>query len=70
MKGNGSSCYHQNNNLKVVIPFAVYLGPITTFYSINKKEQRLSFLSIKIKNQEDDPDKRWITTWNNHLATC
>ena len=21
----------------------------------------------KIKNSEDDPDKRWITTWNDYL---
>jgi hypothetical protein len=25
-------------------------------------------LDTKIKNSEDDPDKRWITTWNDYLG--
>lgn len=70
MKDNGSSYHHQNNNLKIVIPIAISLGPSITFYNINKKEQILSSLNIKIKDQKDDQDKRWIITWNNHLATC
>jgi hypothetical protein len=24
----------------------------------------MSFLDTKIKNVQEDPDKKWITTWN------
>jgi integrase/recombinase XerD len=64
MKNNGSSERHQNNNLNVIIEFANFLDPKTTFYNINKKEQILSFLNTKIKDSEKDPEKRWITSWN------
>jgi len=66
MRNNGSSEHHQNNNLKVALAFVFHLGK-TSFYDVNKKEQILNFLNEKIKNQEEDPDKRWITTWNHYL---
>jgi hypothetical protein len=63
MKSNGASERHKNNNLKSVINFANFLGPDMKFQDANAK-QILSFLNSKIKNQEEDPDKKWITTWN------
>jgi hypothetical protein len=66
MKSNGASERHQNNNLKSVISFANFLGPDTKFLDVNA-HQILSFLNSKIKNQEEDPDKKWITTWNDYL---
>jgi integrase/recombinase XerD len=35
--------------------------------NINETGQLLSFLNIKIRSPEDDPDKKWITTWNDYL---
>ena len=67
MKSNGSSEHHQNNNLKVAIAFAKFLGTDITFYDVNKKEQIITFLDTKIKSSDQDPDKRWITTWNHYL---
>lgn len=67
MKDNGSSERHQNNNLKVIIYFANFLGLKVSFYDINNKEQIIKFLDTKIKNSEEDPDKRWVTTWNSYL---
>jgi hypothetical protein len=67
MKFNGCSDHHQNNNLKVVIAFAKFLGPDSSFYNIKKKEQIIAFLDTKIKSTEQDPDKKWITTWNHYL---
>ena len=67
MKSNGSSEHHQNNNLKVAIAFAKFLGPDVTFYDVKKKEQIITFLDTKIKSPEQDPDRRWITTWNHYL---
>ena len=67
MKSNGSSERHQNNNLKAVIAFANFLGTDTTFFDVQLKEQITSFLDTKIKNLEGDPDRKWITTWNDYL---
>ena len=52
MKSNGCSDHHQNNNLKVVISFAKFLGPSSSFYDIKKKEQIIAFLDTKIKSTE------------------
>jgi hypothetical protein len=67
MKSNGASEHHQNNNIKVVIAFAKFLGPDISFYDIERKEQIIKFLDTKAKSAEEDPDKKWITTWNNYL---
>jgi hypothetical protein len=45
LKSNGVSERHQHNALKVMIPFANYLGPYTTFFDINSKEQIWHFLT-------------------------
>ena len=68
MKNNGSSERHQNNNLNVMIEFSNYFDSNTTFYDIDKKEQMISFLDIKVKDLEKDPEKRWITSWNHYLT--
>jgi integrase/recombinase XerD len=68
METSGASERHQNNSLKMVIAFALFIGKDATFDSIKSKEQICSFLDTKIKNQEQDPDKRWITTWNYYLV--
>src|SRR5215469_1253413 len=66
MKENGSSEHHQNNNLKAVIAFAKFIGPDSTFYQTQTKEQIITFLDTKIKI--DDNEKKWTTTWNNYLT--
>ena len=68
METCGASERHQNNSLKMVIAFAFFIGKDVTLYHINSKEQICSFLDTKIKNQEEDPDKKWITTWNYYLV--
>jgi hypothetical protein len=50
-----------------IIPFGNFIGKGKSFLDINKKEQILEFLNTKIKSHDEDPDKRWITTWNNYL---
>jgi integrase/recombinase XerD len=67
MRKNGSPEHHQNNNLKVVIAFGNFLGKDNSFYDAKTKEQVFEFLDTKIKTYDEDPDKRWITTWNNYL---
>ena len=67
MKSNGASERHQNNNLKVMIAYAKFLGTDVIFYDVQKKEQIIAFLDTKTKDTEVDPDKKWITTWNHNL---
>jgi hypothetical protein len=66
MESNGSSERHQNNSLKAIITFAKFLGSDISFLDIQRKEQVTSFLDTKIKSVEQDPDKKWIRTWNDY----
>jgi integrase/recombinase XerD len=68
MKATGTSERYQNNNLKAIIGYSRYLGASNSLYSIKNKRQVISFLDTKIKGIEIDPDKRWITTWNDYLG--
>jgi hypothetical protein len=58
---------YQNGLLKVLIRYAEHIGKNTTLYQIQEKEQVLGFLDLKRKSDKDDPDKKWITTWNDYL---
>lgn len=49
----------------LVIAFGNFIGKDNSFLDITKKEQILEFLNTKVKSYDEDPDKRWITTWNN-----
>ena len=68
MKGNAISERHQNNNLKVIIAFAEFIGDETIFYQIFTKEEVTKFLDKKIRSNSEDPEQRWITTWNDYLV--
>jgi integrase/recombinase XerD len=57
---------YQNQMLKQLIPYARFLGE-TSFCDVSKKEQITVFLDTKAKSIESDPDKKWITTWNDYL---
>ena len=67
LMGNDLSVHHVNNNLKVAISFANYLGPEQSFHDITSKQQIISFLDTKRKSVDSDPDMRWETTWNHYL---
>lgn len=67
MIANETSQTHQNNSLKVMIAFAKYLGPDYIFYELQRPDQIIPFLDTKIKSIAEDPDKRWISTWNYYL---
>ena len=68
MKSSGTSDKYQNNNLKTIIAFGRFLEPSISFKTIVKRDQITSFLDTKIKKSQIDPDKRWITTWNDYLG--
>ena len=62
MQSSGSSERNQNNNLKAIIAFANFIGPDTSFYDVHSSEHILCYLNTKIKNTEQDPEEKWITT--------
>ena len=45
-----------------------YIDSNTTFFDVKRTEQIIKFLDTKIKTIEEDPDARWITTWNHYLS--
>jgi len=49
-----------------MIGFARFLGAQKTFYDIKSKDEVISFLNTIIKDITVDPDKKWITTWNDY----
>ncbi|MGH9953769.1 MAG: hypothetical protein ACRD5J_19305 [Nitrososphaeraceae archaeon] len=67
MKENITSERHQNNNLKAIIAFAEFLGPDTTFNQVIMRDQITRFLDTKIKDNSEDPERRWVITWNDYL---
>jgi hypothetical protein len=67
LTGIDTSENYQNVLLKVLIRYAEYLGPSVTFYQIRNKEQIIGFLDANREPENDDPDKKWITTWNDYL---
>ena len=68
MKKIGTSERYQNNNLKAIIAYSKFLGPSISLDQVKSRSQITSFLDTKIKTLENDPDKRWITTWNDYLG--
>src|SRR4030095_16837848 len=69
MKKIGTSERYQNNNLKAIINYSKFLGPSIKLKQVKSKAQIILFLDSKIKNPELDPDKKWITTWNDYLGS-
>ncbi|MGN6560698.1 MAG: hypothetical protein ACTHJ2_09260, partial [Candidatus Nitrosocosmicus sp.] len=67
LKNIDTSDNYQNGLLKVIIRYAEHLGQETTFYQIQDKEQIIKYLDSKRKTVEEDPDKKWIITWNDYL---
>jgi len=67
LKSLDTSENYQNGLLKVLIRYTEYIGPSTTFYQIQDKEQIIKYLDLKRKPVEEDFDKKWITTWNDYL---
>jgi hypothetical protein len=69
MKENGASEKHMTNELQTVLYYAIFLGPNTCLLDINKRDQILTFLNTKQKDENVDPSKRWNTTWNDYYKT-
>ena len=68
MNKNSLSESHINNTLKTNMLFSEFLGREISFHDVISKEQIIDILDSKMKNPELDPDKKWITTWNDYLG--
>lgn len=68
MKKNGLSDSHINNTLKTSMLFSEFLETGVSFYGVKTKEQIINFLDSKMKSLEVDPDRKWITTWDDYLG--
>jgi hypothetical protein len=67
MKESGNSERYIKDNLKCIISFSIYLNS-NNIYQVNNKEIILRYLNAKMKDAQADPDKKWITTWNDYLG--
>lgn len=67
MKEAGNSERYQRDCLKCIISYSIYLGD-KSIDQIKDKETILKYLKTKEKSIEVDPDKKWITTWNDYLG--
>jgi integrase/recombinase XerD len=57
---------YQNGVIKAIIHFSEFFGS-SDFNTISKKEEILKFLDSKRKSIREDPEQKWITTWNDYL---
>jgi hypothetical protein len=61
-----TSTIYQKDNVKLIYMFAKFLGDSKTFIVVKDSETIVALLDIKRKNKED-PEQKWITTWNDYL---
>ena len=58
---------YQKDNVKLIYMFAKFLEESKTFHDVKDSETIVVFLDTRRKSKEDDPDQKWITTWNDYL---
>src|SRR5215208_6390630 len=57
---------HQKHNIKIIIKFSEYIDHLS-FYEVKSKDVIITFLDKRRKSKQEDPEQRWITTWNDYL---
>jgi hypothetical protein len=62
-----TSTNYQKDNVKLIYMFAKFLGESKTFSDVKDSETIVGFLNTRRKSKEDDPEQKWITTWNDYL---
>jgi integrase/recombinase XerD len=58
---------YQKDNIKLIYMFANFLEKSKTLYDIKNQETIVTFLDIRRKSKEEDPEQKWTTTWNDYL---
>jgi hypothetical protein len=67
MKKIGTSERYQNNNLKAITAYSK-ISLAFYFFGASKRQNLAYIFGYKNKVVKEDPDKRWITTWNAYLG--
>src|SRR5918995_6611999 len=62
-----TSTIYQKDNVKLIYMVAKFLGESKTFMNVKDSETIIAFLDFKRKSKEEDPEQKWITTWNDYL---
>jgi integrase len=62
-----TSTNYQKDNVKLTYMFAKFIGESKTFYDVKDSETIVAFLDTRRKSKEEDPEQKWITTWNDYL---
>jgi integrase/recombinase XerD len=62
-----TSTNYQEDNVRLIYMFAKFLGTSETFKDVKDTETIIAFLDTRRKSKEEDPEQKWITTWNDYL---
>jgi integrase/recombinase XerD len=65
LRGVRTSERYQSDILKVLVKFSEFIND--NLVNVQNKDQIITFLNTKTRNREEDPDEKWITTWNDYL---
>src|SRR5688500_15067996 len=59
----------RRNNLKYMLNYVEWLAKFNrSINDVKEEKDILNFLKTKMKGEDDDPDGRWITTYNDYLV--
>jgi hypothetical protein len=47
--------------------FVTFIGESKTLHNIKDTETIVAFLDTRRKSKDEDPEQKWITTWNDYL---
>ena len=64
-----TSASYQRNCIKIMLMFAEFLArkKKLNLTQIESIDDILAFLDRRKKTKEEDPEQKWITTWNDYL---
>ena len=66
-----TSASYQRNCIKIMLMFADFLQSRKeekiNLSQVNSIDDIIAFLDTRRKTKEEDPEQKWITTWNDYL---
>ena len=62
-----TSTNYQKDNVKLIYLLAKFLGESKSFIDVKDTETIAAFLDTRRKSKDEDPEQKWITTWNDYL---
>ncbi len=67
-----TSASYQRNCIKIMLMFAAFLQSRkkeekTNLSQVTSIDDIIAFLDTRRKTKDEDPEQKWITTWNDYL---